>query len=102
MKLVRFSTNGQSPRLGALQGDRIVDLTASVAATLAARGVVRAQEIAAALVPASAREFLEGGAASAEADASIKEPATTPAASAPPHAPIADPGEFTCIGPNYR
>jgi len=46
MKLVRFSTNGQSPRLGALQGDRIADLAASVAATLAARGVVRAHEIA--------------------------------------------------------
>src|SRR5437667_12333 len=53
MKLVRFSTNGQSPRLGALQGDRIADLGASVAATLAARGVVRAPEIATALVPPS-------------------------------------------------
>src|SRR5438309_1267310 len=57
MKLVRFSTNGQSPRLGALQGDRIADLAASVAATLTARGVVRAHEIATALVPASARDF---------------------------------------------
>src|SRR2546421_260540 len=51
MKLVRFSTNGQIPRLGALQGDRIVDLTASVAATLTARGVIRAREIASALGP---------------------------------------------------
>src|SRR5439155_1623036 len=49
MKLVRFSTNGQSPLLGALQGDRIADLGASVAATLAARGVVRAPEMAPAL-----------------------------------------------------
>jgi hypothetical protein len=57
MKLVRFSTNGQSPRLGALQGDRIADLQASVAATLTKRGVVRAGEIAAALVPASTRGF---------------------------------------------
>ena len=66
MKLVRFSTNGQSPRLGALQGDRIADLQASVAATLSRRGVVRAQEIAATLVPASTRQFLEGGAATQE------------------------------------
>src|SRR3989449_128191 len=102
MKLVRFSANGQSPRLGALQGDRIADLAASVAATLAARGVVRAQEIAAALVPLSAREFLEGGAASAEAVASIKEWVTVPAASARLHAPITDPGKFICIGLNYR
>src|SRR5882672_3513636 len=74
MKLVRFSTNGQSPRLGALQGDRIADLAASVTATLAARGVVRAHEIATALAAASARL----------------------------HAPITDPGKFICIGLNYR
>ena len=102
MKLVRFSTNGQIPRLGALQGDRIVDLAASVAATLTARGVIRAREIASALVPASTREFLEGGAASAEAVASIKEPVTIPAASARLHAPISDPGKFICIGLNYK
>jgi len=102
MKLVRFSTNGQSPRLGALQGDRIADLAASVTATLATRGVVRAHEIATALVPPSAREFLEGGAASADAVASIKEWVTVPAASARLHAPITDPGKFICIGLNYR
>src|SRR5581483_1389012 len=51
MKLVRFSTHGQTPRLGALQGERVADLQASLAATLTRRGVVRAQEIAAALVP---------------------------------------------------
>ena len=102
MKLVRFSTNGQSPRLGALQGDRIADLAASVAATLARRGVVRAQEIAAALVPSSARAFIEGGAASAEAVASIQEWVTVPATSARLHAPITDPGKFICIGLNYR
>jgi acylpyruvate hydrolase len=102
MKLVRFSTNGQSPRLGALQGDRIADLQASVAATLTARGVVRAQEIAAALVPASARAFLEGGAASADAVASIKQWVTVPANAVRLHAPITDPDKFICIGLNYR
>jgi acylpyruvate hydrolase len=102
MKLVRFSTNGQPPRLGALMGDRIADLQASVAATLARRGVARAAAIAAALVPASTREFLEGGAASAEAVAAVSEWVTVPAASARLHAPIADPGKFICIGLNYR
>jgi acylpyruvate hydrolase len=102
MKLVRFSVNGAAPRLGALQGDRIADLAASLAATLAARGVVRAREIADALVPQSARAFLEGGAAAAEAVASIKQWVTVPAASARLHAPIADPGKFICIGLNYR
>ena len=102
MKLVRFSTNGTAPRLGALLDDRVADLSASVAATLARRGAVRAQEIAAALVPASARAFLEGGAASLDAVAGITEWVTVPRASARLHAPIADPGKFICIGLNYK
>ena len=102
MKLVRFSTNGQSPRVGLLQGDRIADLQASLAASLARRGVVRAQDIAATLVPASTRAFLEGGAATQEAIASVTEWVTVPANSAHLHAPIADPGKFICIGLNYR
>ena len=55
MKLVRYSTNGQSPRVGLLQGDRIADVQSSLAASLSRRGVVRAQELAAALAPQSAR-----------------------------------------------
>jgi acylpyruvate hydrolase len=102
MKLVRFSHNGVSPRLGALEGDHVVDLQASLAATLARRGVVRAQEIAAALVPQSTRAFLEGGAASQEAVASLAERVVHPASSVRLHAPIADPGKFICIGLNYR
>jgi 2-keto-4-pentenoate hydratase/2-oxohepta-3-ene-1,7-dioic acid hydratase in catechol pathway len=101
MKLVRFSTNGHVPRVGLLQGDRIADLQASVAATLTRRGVVRAAEIAASLVPASTRQFLEGGAATQDAVAAITEWVTVPAASARLHAPIADPGKFICIGLNY-
>ena len=102
MKLVRFSVNGGSPRLGMLQGDRIADLQASVAGGLARRGVVRAQEIAAALVPQSTRAFLEGGAATADAVSAVREWVTVPAASARLHAPINDPGKFICIGLNYR
>jgi 2-keto-4-pentenoate hydratase/2-oxohepta-3-ene-1,7-dioic acid hydratase in catechol pathway len=102
MKLVRFSANGQSPRLGLLQNDRVADLQASLAASLARRGVVRAQQIAASLVPTSTREFLEGGAAAQDAVASITEWVTVPAPSARLHAPIADPGKFICIGLNYR
>src|SRR5262245_26342257 len=102
MKLVRFSHNGAQPRLGALEGEHVVDLQASVAATLARRGVVRAQEIAAALVPPSTRGFLEGGLASQEAVASIAERVTHAASSVRLHAPIADPGKFICIGLNYR
>ena len=102
MKLVRFSIPGQLPRLGALQNDRVADLQASVAATLKHRGVVRAQEIAAALVPASTRAFLEGGAVSRDAVAGITEWVTVDRAAARLHAPIADPGKFICIGLNYK
>jgi 2-keto-4-pentenoate hydratase/2-oxohepta-3-ene-1,7-dioic acid hydratase in catechol pathway len=102
MKLVRFSVNGQSPRLGALENDRIVDLQSSVTATLAKKGVGRSHEIAAALVPASTRAFLEGGAASQDAVASITERVTVSRREARLHAPIADPGKFICIGLNYR
>ncbi len=102
MKLVRFSHNGLTPRLGALEGDHVVDLQASLAATFARRGVVRAQEIAATLVPQSTRAFLEGGAAAQDAVASITERITHPASSVRLHAPIADPGKFICIGLNYR
>jgi 2-keto-4-pentenoate hydratase/2-oxohepta-3-ene-1,7-dioic acid hydratase in catechol pathway len=102
MKLVRFSTNDQAPRLGIAQGDRIADLRASLAATLTRRGVTRASAIATALVPPSTREFLEGGPVAEEAVAGIKEWVTVPASSARLHAPIADPGKFICIGLNYR
>ena len=102
MKLVRFSANGSTPRLGALQGDRVADLQASLAATLTRRGVVRAQEIAAALVPASTRQYLEGGVVARDAVAGITEWVTVDRTAARLHAPIADPGKFICIGLNYK
>jgi len=111
MKIVRFSHNGQSPRLGILEGkDRVVDLEASYAALLASRGVVRASAIAAALFPQSTRGFLEGGQASQDALASMMEAVkggrfqavAHSAGSVRLHAPINDPGKFICIGLNYR
>ncbi len=101
MKLVRYSVNGQSPRVGVLQGDRIGDIQASLAASLVGRGVTRAQEIAAALAPQSMRALLEGGAATLDAMASLTEWVSVPTASARLHAPINDPGKFICIGLNY-
>jgi acylpyruvate hydrolase len=102
MKLVRFSTNGQSPRLGILDGESVADVQQSLAASLARRGVVRAQEIAEALAPHSTRRFLEGGVASREAVAAITDWVTVPRATARLHAPIHDPGKFICIGLNYK
>jgi acylpyruvate hydrolase len=112
MKIVRFSHNGQAPRLGCLVGDdRVMDLEASCRAYLERRGVVRAAAIAAALFPHdSTRGFLEGGVATQETLAAMTEgaksgsfaPVTTPLAPVRLHAPIADPGKFICIGLNYK
>ena len=110
MKIIRFSQNDHSPRLGALVGaDRVLDLAAGAAAHLASRGVTRAQAIADALFPQSTRGFLEGGVASQEMLAAMMEAVKagkltaglSPLASVRLHAPIADPGKFICIGLNY-
>jgi acylpyruvate hydrolase len=112
MKIVRYSQNGHTPRLGCFLGDdRVMDLEASYAAHLAKKGVVRASAIAAALFPHnSTRGFLEGGVASQEAMAGMQqslkaggfEPVAAPLSSVRLHAPIADPGKFICIGLNYK
>src|SRR2546427_13040688 len=102
MKLVRFSTNGQTPRLGVLQGDRIADLQASLAASLTRRGVSRAAELAGALVPHSTRAFLEGGALAEEAVAGLKERGPGPASSGAPHTPDPAPGKFISVRGHVR
>jgi acylpyruvate hydrolase len=112
MKIVRYSQNGSVPRLGSLLGDdRVMDLEASCQAYLQAKGVVRAEAIAAALFPSpSTRGFLEGGTVSQETLASMMEavnggklqPVAHRLASVRLHAPIADPGKFICIGLNYK
>jgi len=112
MKIVRYSANGQPPRLGALLGaDRVMDLPASAEAYLTARGVVRSAAIAEALFPAcSTRGFLEGGAVSQDMLAAMTEaagngrfaPVSHPLGSVRLHAPINDPGKFICIGLNYK
>jgi acylpyruvate hydrolase len=110
MKLVRFSQNDHTPRLGCyLDQDQVMDLTASYASFLAAQGVVRAAAIADALFPQSTRGFLEGGLATQEALAKMLdgikagkfEPVTAPATRVRLHAPLTDPGKFICIGLNY-
>ena len=111
MKIVRFSQNGHSPRLGCYMGqDRVVDLEASCADWLSAKGVVRSTAIAAALFPQSTRGFLEGGTATQEVLEAMVEatkagkfqPVSHAANAVRLHAPINDPGKFICIGLNYK
>ena len=111
MKIVRFSQNGHSRRLGCFLGqDRVADLEASCVSWLDAKGVVRARAIAAALFPQSTRGFLEGGAATQDVLGAMVEatkagkfqPVSHALNSVRLHAPINDPGKFICIGLNYR
>ena len=111
MKIVRFSQNGQSPRLGAYLGsDRVMDLAATATAFLAGQDVVRAAAIADALFPQSTRGFLEGGPASQETlsrmldavRAGTLAPVAAPVSGVRLHAPIRDPAKFICIGLNYQ
>ncbi len=111
MKIVRFSQNGHSPRLGCFLGqDRVADLEASCVSWLQAKGVVRAAAIAAALFPQRPRGFLEGGPATQVMPGPLVQhpktgkfqPVSHLINSVRLHAPINDPHKFICIGLNYR
>ncbi len=66
MRLLTFVA-GPTQRVGALVGETVVDVTVAYAAALAAEGHPRAEGAAAALLPPSMREILQGGDASLEA-----------------------------------
>jgi 2-keto-4-pentenoate hydratase/2-oxohepta-3-ene-1,7-dioic acid hydratase in catechol pathway len=63
MKIVVF---GPDRRVGALIGDRIIDLNRGMARQLRERGEAKADEHAATRVPSRLLEFIEGGAAALE------------------------------------
>jgi 2-keto-4-pentenoate hydratase/2-oxohepta-3-ene-1,7-dioic acid hydratase in catechol pathway len=101
MKLVRFSFDHESPRLGLLRGSDVADLRASYAASERKRGAADAGEQAAALFPASTRAFLEAGQPTRDAIDRITDWVTRPLSAVRLHAPIADPSKLICIGLNY-
>ncbi len=110
MKLVRFTINGSPPRLGALAGEQIHDLSATYERFLEGRGVARSAELAAALFSASARAFLQAGEVALTALEQMEEAVKAgrlvrvshPRGSARLLAPIHDPEKFICIGLNYK
>jgi len=109
MKLVRYAVHGSAPRLGDLVGGRVRCLGETYHRYLAARGVVRAGELAHALFPPSTRAFLQAGAAAQDALLAMDEAArggrlewvTHALADVKLHAPLHDPEKFICIGLNY-
>ncbi|MFQ5897419.1 MAG: fumarylacetoacetate hydrolase family protein [Candidatus Methylomirabilia bacterium] len=110
MKLVRFTINGATPRLGTLVGEQVHDLSATYERLLDGRGVTRSAELAAALFPASTRAFLRAGEVALTAVAEIEEEVQArrlawvshPRASVRLLAPIHDPEKLICIGLNYK
>ena len=103
MKLVRFSHNGATPRLGALEGDRVVDLQASLAATLARpRRGARPGDRGRPRAPEHAR--LPGGRGRLRRRRWPRSPSGSPTRPRPCGCtrPSRIPGKFICIGLNYR
>lgn len=116
MKLVRFQS-GIEERIGAVLGERVVDLQHALTAAIAGSGasIETAAAQAAERIPNSMRAFLAAGAATQPAvkealafaagqpDAAVGlQPISLLLASAKLLAPIPDPQKVMCIGQNYR
>jgi len=110
MKLVRFTLNASSPRLGMLVGEQVYDLSATYERFLEGRGVGRSAELAAALFSASTRAFLQAGEVALTALNQLEEAVKAgrlawlshPRGSVRLLAPIHDPEKLICIGLNYK
>ncbi|MGH7320696.1 MAG: hypothetical protein ACRELA_13865, partial [Candidatus Rokuibacteriota bacterium] len=106
MKLVRYSTDGDTAALGSLVGDRVRCLNGSYQRYLRLRGVSRREELAHTLFPPSTRAFLAAGAAVEDALHAMEDAARAgrlewvefPLAGLTLHAPLHDPEKFICIG----
>jgi len=109
MRLVTFAT-AYGARLGAVDGDSVVDLSAAYAALLASRGVPRARARARVEVPADATRFLEeGGEARRRAEDAVDyardggAPGVRVARGGLSLLPVVPrPPKVLCVGLNYR
>lgn len=115
MRLATFRYGGQV-RLGAVDGEHIVDLNRAYARLLAARGEERAEALAAAYVPPDIVGFLAAAdhalAAASEALASVagdgdgasleQEGVRLPLSAIALLPVVPHPGKFLCVGRNYK
>lgn len=114
MRLVMFQGQGD-PRLGAAQGDVVVDLNLAYEAMLAAKGDLRARAKADAVVPAETIAFLQGGddsmaaaraalawAAANKGVAVRNAPVVRPLAGVKLCAPVMKPEKVICVAHNYH
>ncbi|MFS0644081.1 fumarylacetoacetate hydrolase family protein [Siminovitchia sp. 179-K 8D1 HS] len=110
MKLVTFTQNGFT-RIGAIEGEQVIDLNAAFKAKLEAEGKIRAEKIAEAYIPADMEGFLQGGKESlALAKEAVQYALNHESAvqlvfgkvDVKIGAPVTNPGKMICVGHNYR
>lgn len=110
MKLVTFAQNGLT-RIGAVEGEQVIDLNAALKAKLKSEGKIRAEKISEAYIPTDMKGFLQGGKESLElAKESVQFALNNESAvqlvfdktDVKVGAPVTNPGKMICVGHNYR
>ncbi len=112
MKLINFTTQGHT-RVGAIVGDKVIDLNYAYQAQLKTEGKYRYEEIAHAFVPGTADELYQGGKESLQlAQNAIDFILGNPDSfdkkviynknEVKVEAPVQKPGKIICVGHNYR
>ncbi len=110
MKLVTFTQNGLT-RIGAVEGEQVIDLNAAFKAKLESEGKIRAEKISEAYIPTDMKGFLQGGKESLElAKESVQFALNNESAvqlvfnkkDVQIGAPVTEPGKMICVGHNYR
>src|SRR4051812_40861587 len=113
MKLITFSREGITKRLGAVVDDQVIDLHVAYRSLLTFEGKIRAQQIADAYIPADMTGFLQGGNKSRELAKQAIEYALENKTDngyrlvydlneVKVEAPVPTPGKMICVGHNYR
>ncbi|MFB4162444.1 fumarylacetoacetate hydrolase family protein [Alteribacillus sp. JSM 102045] len=113
MKLINYR-KGSRVRLGCLVNDQVIDLNGAYLSLLKNENNERAEQLAAALVPENAVDFLHGGDESLnlaqkaadyiqnQASQGEKEEWIFPRSEVKIEAPVMNPSKIICVGHNYR
>ena len=110
MKLVRFTVDDKTPRIGVLEEDRVHDLLATYNRLVRSRAARRSRELAGALAEASMRRLIHAWDETAEALSRMYEQRDKGRVKWVSHArssvrllaPLHDPGKFIGVGLNYK
>jgi acylpyruvate hydrolase len=113
MKLITFSREGITQRVGAIVNEAVIDLHVAYKSLLTSEGKIRAEQIADAFVPADMTGFLQGGNESVKLAKKAIEYALENKTDngyrlvydlneVKVEAPVPAPGKMICVGHNYR